>query len=76
MNKEKEFTSLLGEVPALTQDAEGQLKGGFAVVTLSDNARGINKYNKICEDNGTCIGNETCIGNGSCTGPWRPTDGE
>lgn len=32
--KKIELTSLLGEVPALTQDAEGQLRGGFSVIAM------------------------------------------
>lgn len=67
MNKNNEFTSLLGEVPALTQDAEGQLRGGFAVLSLGDDD--ISENNGVCTGNRICIGNKKCNGNGTCIGP-------
>lgn len=67
MNKNNEFTSLLGEVPALTQDAEGQLRGGFAVFGGND---GIATYNNdgFCDSNTGCYNNNTCNNNSYCSG--------
>ena len=47
MNKNNELTSLLGEVPALTQNAEGQLRGGFTAFKGDD---GIELYNTQVSD--------------------------
>lgn len=67
MNKNKEFTSLLREIPILTQDAEGHLRGGFAVMALGDDD--VSDNNGVCYNNKVCIGNMKCSGNGTCIGP-------
>lgn len=68
--KKNNFVSILGEVPALTQNAEGQLRGGFAVFTGDD---GIALYNNgtcsgntNCDRNSTCVNNTNCYGDGNC----------
>lgn len=72
MEKNKEFTSLLGEVPALTHDAEGQLRGGFAVLAPQIDARDTSRDNNICSNNKICVGNDVCANNDTCTGSWKP----
>lgn len=62
--KKIELTSLLGEVTALTQDAEGQLRGGFSVIATQDGITSMD--NGICENNGVCVGNKECYNNGRC----------
>lgn len=62
--KKIELTSLLGEVPALTQDAEGQLRGGFSVIATQDGITSMN--NEICVNNNVCVGNKECYNNDKC----------
>ena len=59
MKKDNVFTSLLGEVPALTQDAEGLLKGGFAAFFGDDNIA-------LCNNDSGCFNNTNCSGNTNC----------
>ena len=88
MKKDNEFTSLLGEVPTLTQDAEGLLKGGFAtffgddgIALCNNNSRCLDNTNCIdntnCEHNYYCCGNENCYGDSNTPtkpgGPGKPT---
>lgn len=72
MEKNKEFTSLLGEVPALTHDAEGQLRGGFTVFSGNDGIELCNNdeycdNNTGCDNNQICNNNTYCSGNGTCS---------
>ncbi len=84
MKKDNVFTSLLGEVPALTQDAEGLLKGGFAAffgddgIALCNNDSGCNDNtncsgNTNCEHNYYCRGNENCYYLNNTPDPGKPT---
>ena len=59
MKKDNVFTSLLGEVPALTQDAEGLLKGGFAAFFGDDDIA-------LCNNDSGCFNNTNCSGNTNC----------
>lgn len=72
MNKNNELTSLLGEVPALTQNAEGQLRGGFTAfkgddgIAVQNNDTGCSS-NEDCHDNGSCSDNHNCHHNTNCS---------
>lgn len=71
MNKNNELASLLGEVPALTQNAEGQLRGGFTAFKGDDgielyNSDGACASNFHCNKNDVCSNNKYCFDNGEC----------
>lgn len=58
------LNSLMGELPALQESAEGKLKGGFASFSVS----------MLSADDGgntECTGNENCSGNKVCSNNRR-----
>lgn len=68
--KDKVLAGLKLDLPALEQTAEGQLRGGFAMLgPAKRSGKGPNTTcsgNGSCSSNGTCIGNTTCDNNGYC----------
>lgn len=67
--KKNHLSGLNIDLPALEQTAEGQLRGGFAMLGPAKSGKGSNTTcsgNGSCSGNGTCIGNTTCEDNGYC----------
>lgn len=71
MSLKTKIFSLREELPALSENAEGELRGGFVamrVFSANDSAGGDgNCSNNIrCSGNGNCSNNVGCYGNGTC----------
>ena len=62
--KQHHLSGLNIDLPALEQTAEGQLRGGFAMLGPSKSpSTGINDE---CSNNLDCSGNTKCYDNGKC----------
>ena len=72
--KKADLSSLLNEVSALTQDAEGLLKGGFSVIDTPIDTYAL--ANGVCSNNGTCYGNVICKDNTVCYNKPKPTEAQ
>lgn len=76
--KQNHLSGLNIDLPALEQTAEGQLRGGFAMLgpargpEQSPNSGCSNNIlcsgNTTCGSNNNCKGNTKCAGNGACDG--------
>ncbi|GEM_PF-7122500 len=78
MRRINDLNSLMGELSALQESAEGKLKGGFASfnVSMFSSSDGSNTEclsNGNCSGNGTCKNNTNCFDNTKCEGNTNGT---
>lgn len=61
----KNLNSLMGELPALQESAEGKLKGGFASINAASWETPVTN-DVVCSGNTNCTGNAICSDNTGC----------
>jgi hypothetical protein len=68
MKKDDLLASLRSRLPELQGSAEGDLKGGYAIVADADNGSDISSVSSDtnCSDNNSCSNNAECKDNTSC----------
>ena len=65
MKQNNKLFSICEEIPSLSFDVEGKLKGGFVVLETSDEGLD-DETNMSCFNNNSCTRNEYCEHNGVC----------